>query len=172
MSKSGAAFRTLPDRCIRLKAVKLSISSIQAPWQRLKSTSTTDAKFGHLPGPCGRNSDASDGEDTRIAELHYAALTVVLCMTVSTVRSMYASREIAISRAVGTSACAAVLDDAAVHSVNEQGPLQSLLGKRIRYAELPTSQLSSFICSAWHGSLVHAYQSAGKPHDMLQVPHQ
>ena len=132
MSKSGAAYRTLSDRRICLKAVRPSLSSFQAPWQRLKSTSTTDSKFGHLPGPCGRNSDASDGENTRIAEVHYAALTVFLCMKVSTVRSMYASREIAVSRAVGTSACAAVLDEAAVHSVNEQGPPSGPVGEAHR----------------------------------------
>jgi hypothetical protein len=126
MSQSGAAFGTLPDRRVCLKAVRPSLSLFQAPWLRLESTSTTHPKFGQLSSPCGRNTDASD---TRIAELHYAPLTLVLGMAVSTVRSMYASREIAMSTAVGTSACAAVLDEAADHTSNEQGALSGPVGE-------------------------------------------
>ena len=151
MSQSGAAFGTLPDRRICLKAVRPSLSLFQAPWLRLKSTSTTHPKFGQLPSPCGRNPDASDVKNTRIAELHYALLTLVLGMEVSTLRSMYASREIAMSTAVGTSACAAVLNEAADHYANEQGALSGPVGEAHQVCKVPHFKAEFFhmLCLAW-----------------------
>ena len=137
MSRSGAAFGKLPDRRICLKAVRPSLSLFQAPCLRLNSTLTTHPKGGQLLSPCGRNPDASDGENARIAELHYAPLNLVLGMAVSIVRSMYASRKTAMSTAVGTSAYAAVLDEAAVHNSNEQGALSGPVGEANQVCKSP-----------------------------------